>query len=994
MRRRAKGFATCDLLCLNLPYEIPYKLRRFSRPSRSPCVTKGGTIYEPYYLALAVAFAKREGYKAFIIDAVANDMSFGEVLHYVKHLKPRVIVVDTSTPSIHNDVIMAETLQEACPKSRVVLVGRHVTYDAENTLKACSSVKIVARGYFYKQVLDLLEGKELNRIRGISYRDGDKIKHKPDAPLPKGEFPFVSEVYKNQLDLRKYFYASCRYPYLMLNFALGCPFNCAFCLTPDMPVITNKGLHKIGDIVDEFHPEPFEQLKIEKDIRVLDKNGEFKKITHVMKRPYNGDIIKIKVVGLPYELKMTPNHKLLVKILDEKPKWIKAGDLERLIKSVKNNEKVYSFNCKLCGKSTTTTNILVYKKGICGECRVRNNIVVPRNEVYLLIPRIKEVKDIDVIDLAKILKPNGHHKRRFRKYTIKEVLSVLNLSKKGLSTRKIAKIIDMSKNRVYQIIKLGCNKDYLQIRLHYNKTEVWYTRCKKKVKRFIKVDEEFLKLCGYYLSEGHVCIDKNRPNSKIVCWTFGKHEKDIVNEVVKLIENIFDIKPRLSYTNTGIQIYINSTIIADLFLTLFNTKSENKIIPWEWLYLPENKLYALLSGLLIGDGCYKKTSNNNAINFITTSKILAEQVRLILNKLGIPCSYHIGNLNESKIDGRIVKPKHISYNIEVYGIKNIRKLINNCKLPWKLKNIREKSIVRCFYDEKYICVPIIRVSKEKYEGFVYNLTVEDSHSYTIDTIIVKNCNEYNKVSYNPRPIDNMIEELKYVKKELPFVKEILFDDPTFVVDEDLICELCDSMIKADLNITWSCATRANISYDTLKIMKEAGFRLAHIGIESLNQEALNKINKGLRVEQEVEYLERCEKLGVLNHACFIVGLPSDNPKTIEATIEYAKNLPAIDTIQVFPAIPTPGLPFYKWCKENGYLLTEDYARWLKPDGSYNVVISYPWLSREEIEFWIKEFYRRFYFRARMIGYKLKQSITSYEELKRNWMMFKSGIGKI
>ena len=219
-----------DLLCLNLPYERPYILKNFSRSSRSPCVTRGGTIYEPLYLAMAVAFAQREGYRARIIDAVADDISFEQVKRIVRKTEPRLIVIDTSTPSIYNDASMAEELKSEFPKSEVILVGRHVTYAPKETLtRFCKRVKIVARNYFYQQVLDLLEGKELSKIKGISYREDGKVKHNPPADMPKGEFPFVSRVYKEQLDLRKYFYASTKYPYLLMNWQWGCRWNCSMC---------------------------------------------------------------------------------------------------------------------------------------------------------------------------------------------------------------------------------------------------------------------------------------------------------------------------------------------------------------------------------------------------------------------------------------------------------------------------------------------------------------------------------------------------------------------------------------------------------------------------------------------------------------------------------------------------------------------------------------------------------------------------------------------
>ena len=83
--------------------------------------------------------------------------------------------------------------------------------------------------------------------------------------------------------------------------------------------------------------------------------------------------------------------------------------------------------------------------------------------------------------------------------------------------------------------------------------------------------------------------------------------------------------------------------------------------------------------------------------------------------------------------------------------------------------------------------------------------------------------------------------------------------------------------------------------------------------------------------------------------------------------------------------------------DNGYLIDEvfdkngnvDYSKWLKPDGSYRVVVSYPHLSAKEIEEWVERYYKEFYFRPRYIAYKLKQSLLSFEEFKRNIKAFKT-----
>jgi len=260
------------------------------------------------------------------------------------------------------------------------------------------------------------------------------------------------------------------------------------------------------------------------------------------------------------------------------------------------------------------------------------------------------------------------------------------------------------------------------------------------------------------------------------------------------------------------------------------------------------------------------------------------------------------------------------------------------------------------------------------------------------------CNEVVKNSYRHRSVENVIEELKFIEKKLPQVKEIYWDDPTFVVDEEFTKELCDSMIKNKIKIKWSCVTRANISLDLLKIMKKANARTMHIGLESSSQGSLDFIHKNMRFEEEMKYLRDCEKVGIKNHACWIFGLPGDTKKSLEKTIEIGKHLPSVDSMQCFPLIPTPFEDIFdkesygtiwKYLTENNYLTTRDYSKWLKPNGFYNCVVNYPQLSSEEIENMIEKFYREFYFNPSYIFYKARQSISNIEELKRNFRGFKT-----
>ncbi|MBI2857772.1 MAG: radical SAM protein [Chloroflexi bacterium] len=244
------------------------------------------------------------------------------------------------------------------------------------------------------------------------------------------------------------------------------------------------------------------------------------------------------------------------------------------------------------------------------------------------------------------------------------------------------------------------------------------------------------------------------------------------------------------------------------------------------------------------------------------------------------------------------------------------------------------------------------------------------------------CDEYYKSSYRHRGTDVTIHELMFIAREMPEVKEVLFDDPTFVINEGHTEELCKAMIDSKIRLSWSCNLRCSVSLETLKLMRAAGCRLAHVGVESLTQEGKDSIHKKLSLERERQFLMDAKKAGILIHGCFIVGLPAENAGSVRQTLDKAKRLP-FDTVQVFPLIPTPNTPSWRWAEDNNFLVTKDFASWLRPDGSYACVVSRPDFTAGDVDRWVGIFIKEFYLRPSYVIYKLLQSLKSWQEMKRN-----------
>ena len=232
-------------------------------------------------------------------------------------------------------------------------------------------------------------------------------------------------------------------------------------------------------------------------------------------------------------------------------------------------------------------------------------------------------------------------------------------------------------------------------------------------------------------------------------------------------------------------------------------------------------------------------------------------------------------------------------------------------------------------------------------------------------------------NYRVRSVGHVIEEVKYVLKEFPQMKELFFDDDTLTDNLPRVEELARELGK--LGVTWSCNAKANVPYDTLKVLRENGLRLLLVGYESGNQQILHNIKKGLRIETAKQFAKDCRALGIVIHGTFIMGLPGETKETIQETIAYAKEVNP-HTIQVSLAAPYPGTFLYKQAIENGWF---DGTHDMVADGGGQIAqLTYPHLASDEIFDAVAEFYKKFYFRPSKIGSIVAEMATSPTMMKR------------
>jgi anaerobic magnesium-protoporphyrin IX monomethyl ester cyclase len=254
-------------LFLNPPFKVEYG--KYSRTSRSPAITKSGTVYYPIWLAYAAGSAELAGHTITLIDSCANRIDRQKTLSMVADFNPDLVVLDTSTPSILSDVEVGAAIKAQHPDAVVVLMGTHPSSLPEETLRLNPAIDAVVRHEADATVVELADRLARTRVQNLSLTDRaallgqiDGISFQVDGAVTHNKsraaihdldaLPFVSQVYKKHLKIRNYFFAACDYPEVQIMSARGCTDRCTFCVYPYAMHELKYRMRSAKNIVDEF----------------------------------------------------------------------------------------------------------------------------------------------------------------------------------------------------------------------------------------------------------------------------------------------------------------------------------------------------------------------------------------------------------------------------------------------------------------------------------------------------------------------------------------------------------------------------------------------------------------------------------------------------------------------------------------------------------------------------------------------------------------------
>jgi len=231
-----------------------------------------------------------------------------------------------------------------------------------------------------------------------------------------------------------------------------------------------------------------------------------------------------------------------------------------------------------------------------------------------------------------------------------------------------------------------------------------------------------------------------------------------------------------------------------------------------------------------------------------------------------------------------------------------------------------------------------------------------------------------------RSSNSVIEELKIIQSQ--GYREVFFRDEIFTVSRQRVVEICEGILKNNIDLTWICSARiGTVDKALLQLMKKAGCHLIRFGVESGAQQILDAIQKDITIEQTEQAFKWVHEVRLDTHAHLMLGMPGETLKTINRSIAFVKKIdPTIITVGL--CTPYPGTKLFDSVyKEHPEINDGSICdlRNLHTKSFYNEVFCD--LSADELSGNIRRFYREFYLR---LPYLLKwgRRIASPEEFRR------------
>jgi len=247
-------------------------------------------------------------------------------------------------------------------------------------------------------------------------------------------------------------------------------------------------------------------------------------------------------------------------------------------------------------------------------------------------------------------------------------------------------------------------------------------------------------------------------------------------------------------------------------------------------------------------------------------------------------------------------------------------------------------------------------------------------------------------TYRARDPKEVVDEIGHLIEDYG-VREIMDDTGSLPAGawlktfcEEMIARGYNKRVKIDCNMRFGCLDAA-----AFRLMKRAGFRLVLFGLESANQATLDRLVKGVTLDQILEGAKAASQAGLNVHVTVMFGYPWEGEPEINRTVCLARKLLRKGyayTLQVTMVVPYPGTPLFRELEQAGLLLTTD---WDEFDMRRQVMKS--GVPEEVIKASVRQVYKAFLHPETLLR-RLVSTRDPVDDLKFYWRGFLSLAGHL
>ena len=170
-------------------------------------------------------------------------------------------------------------------------------------------------------------------------------------------------------------------------------------------------------------------------------------------------------------------------------------------------------------------------------------------------------------------------------------------------------------------------------------------------------------------------------------------------------------------------------------------------------------------------------------------------------------------------------------------------------------------------------------------------------------------------------IERIIEELSLLTQHYG-ASRCWFLDDLFTYDYERTIAMCEEILRRGLHVAWGCETRFDtVNLELLRLMSRAGCIYIFYGMESVEQDVLNKAAKQTKSADFHQVIRMTQEVGITVKISLMIGLPGDTQESIRHSIEFAREARP-DYLAVLLATPLPGSPLWNYPERFGVTIIE------------------------------------------------------------------------